>query len=582
MLKDSLKTNKVVAANGDSGSSEDSTYKYKNPTPGEIPIIGYLVSHSNRFELKNVNPQDIKIEENFTPYVPDEPGNPTELDDRQNVLNISAAGCNLALNVVVTDKGTNYRELQKYAYNKLGLIVSNRGKLCAEPVVNNNTEEDSVKDPFESFINAFKADSNIEDDKYKKVAAFLLYDEPSLELLEGSDYINSNTLSFYYKRLVEKCTPESLDALVFVNLVAIHGKNRTATEYQRYLDAYEENFNPMFYSVDVYPILQWNPLVITENSLSGMSSSLRAGEIVQVHERFYRTLEMVSAQARKKNKPFWYYPLVGEHFNHKSFYYPAQKEEYMRYSIFTALAYGAKGVVLWRMLENIDDRENLFRVHADSKYNPESYMRHPINADRTRSPFWYYVRRIIREIKYYESIFLNSKVVDTFHTGLDKMALYALSIYDPSTPGVLPYVKHGWAPGVENPTPPETRTAEVWGLRPLNSDSGTIFKSIESLEGGLGVLVSHLEDDNNGEVQQEQEKNAQSPVKINYYMVVNHDAANAQKIRLNFLSGYKIKELTPRSLNNIIINNEINTTKTSSLERLLAPGGYIIFQQIID
>lgn len=108
------------------------------------------------------------------------------------------------------------------------------------------------------------------------------------------------------------------------------------------------------------------------------------------------------------------------------------------------------------------------------------------------------------------------------------------------------------------------------------------FKSIESLEGGLGVLVSHLEDDNNGEVQQEQEKNAQSPVKINYYMVVNHDAANAQKIRLNFLSGYKIKELTPRSLNNIIINNEINTTKTSSLERLLAPGGYIIFQQIID
>lgn len=579
MLKDSLKTNKVVAANSDSGSSEDSTYKYKNPTPGEIPIIGYLVSHNKSFELKNVNPQDIKVEENFTPYVPDEPGNPTELDDRQNVLNFSAAGCNLALNGVVTNKDTNYIELQKYAYNKLGLIVSNIGKLCAEPVANNTNNEG----PFESFINAFKADSNIEDDKYKKVAAFLLCDEPSLELLEGSEYINSNTLSFYYKRLVEKCTPEGLDALVLINLVAIHGKNRTATEYQRYLDAYEVNFNPLFYSVDVYPILQWNPLVITENSLSGMSSSLRAGEIVQVHERFYRTLEMVSAQARNNNnKPFWYYPLVGEHFNHNSFYYPAQKEEYMRYSIFTALAYGAKGVVLWRMLENIDDRKNLFLVHDHADYNPESYMRHPINADRTRSPFWYYVRRIIREIKRYESIFLNSKVVDTFHTGLEKMADYAQSIYDPSTPGVLPYVKHGWAPGVENPIPPETRTAEVWGLRPLNSDSRTVFKSIESPEEGFGVLVSHLEDDNNAEDQQEQKKNAQSPVKKNYYMVVNHDAANAQKIRINFLSGYKIKELTPRSSNNIIINNEINTTTTSSIERLLAPGGYIIFQQIND
>ena len=131
MLKDSLKTNKVVAANSDSGSSEDSTYKYKNPTPGEIPIIGYLVSHNKSFELKNVNPQDIKVEENFTPYVPDEPVNPTELDDRQNVLNFSAAGCNLALNGVVTNKDTNYIELQKYAYNKLGLIVSNIGAECS-------------------------------------------------------------------------------------------------------------------------------------------------------------------------------------------------------------------------------------------------------------------------------------------------------------------------------------------------------------------------------------------------------------------------------------------------------------------
>ncbi|MDE6007150.1 MAG: hypothetical protein K2G67_06320 [Muribaculaceae bacterium] len=395
---------------------------------------------------------------------------------------------------------------------------------------------------------------------------------------------------YCYTRLAKMIRDtEGLEGQILINLYPIHGLG-TATNYQGYLDVFQEYYHPSLYSVDVYPIMQWNPLVVRADKFSGFKE-MKAGELLQVHERFYRTLEMISAQSRKHNRPFWYFLISGELFNIKSSYYPVQKEEYMRYSAFTALAYGAEALIYWRFLENVDDRNNLLLTPGENKgnemkYMNESFMRHPLNADRTRSPIWYYVRRINREIKRYEPIFLNTEVQNVFHTGLEELAQYAMSRYS----GKSEYVKHGPAPWLEDLVEPERPTAEVWGLKPLETTSVPGIHSIESLDKGLGVIISHqscmsgFKSAESGHNQGQKGVVAMPLPGEEYYMIVNHDSINAQKIKINFKPGYIIEELTPLKSGEDNENSPINTSDKNgcalSIERLLSPGGYLIFQRV--
>ena len=117
------------------------------------------------------------------------------------------------------------------------------------------------------------------------------------------------------------------------------------------------------------------------------------------------------------------------------------KESYLRYEAFTALAYGAQGIVYWTYGQRIPTPQ-------------EDYQSALVNLNGKKTATWYAAKKVNAEIRKFNNIFYGCEMKMVRHTG-DK--IYA-------------------------------------GTQALSGEIGP-FKSLAS--GGAGVVVSYIE--NNGE-----------------------------------------------------------------------------------
>lgn len=546
---------------------------YHDPTPGEIPIVGMHLSQGDKFVVnmeRDEKGENIPLQPDydFVPCVPEEPENPLELDDRQNVLNFMAAGCNLATEVVSLGE-LNKHNLFTYCYGKVGLLIG----------VSRLKERTAYFTAFMDEITPGHPNSY----DISVIKGFHIEDEPSLDEITADPEPDPEDLTGIpqsllqiYRRLANKlaATP-SMHYIGYINLLPLHhfddykSSVPAADSFQNYLDTYQMLYHPSFYSYDQYPFLQFNPL-LSKRDFFNLFTHLEPGEVVHSHESFYRSMEMVSEQARKHDRPFWAYLCTTEYFNSYN-YTPVPLEQYLRYEAFTALAYGARGLCLWRFMQNNDDSQNLFEKGRDGQLVTQ--LRTPINEDRTRSPFWYYARRVFREIKRFQNIFLTTEVKGVYHTYPERLINLAARLYPHSSRIQTPGVRYG-------ESEVSVQKMNKWGLNNFLSDSIPVIEEVSSGDDGLGVVVSHLADK---PVQQSGTNGWTLPDPVvnycnHYAMIVNHDALCYQDISIRLKGNVKIYELTQQRTGESHPDDPIQTSGNTSVQRTLPPGGYLILK----
>lgn len=272
------------------------------------------------------------------------------------------------------------------------------------------------------------------------IGGWFLKDEPK--------YIEVNEYSQYYKTLAEADATKmpiinlvgSAEQIVVGSDTCIDGKIRTRP-YDQFIDIIQDKFKPAVWSYDLYPVELNND-----------------GSVKVDYNLFYGDLIFFSYMAKKTKRPFWAYcqsmSLIkgGTHL-------PPPTEEYLRFEAINALAFGAQGIVYWT-----------YAPRADT--NEETYLSALVDANGNPNKYWQYARTVNREIRNYESVFLNADFQSFY--------FYGISGYGNAT-----YLRH--------PSPSD----------PVLIDSFS----------GRGLLVTYLK--NNGK---------------DYVIVVSQDALNSQNV----------------------------------------------------
>ncbi len=101
--------------------------------------------------------------------------------------------------------------------------------------------------------------------------------------------------------------------------------------------------------------------------------------------------------------PFWAY-CQSMSFKNKDVQRPAATVPYLRFEAFSALAYGAQGIVYWTYGQRLSTKN-------------EAYLSALVNLDGDKTPAWYAARQVNNEIKALNDVFYNSRLVDCRHTG---------------------------------------------------------------------------------------------------------------------------------------------------------------------
>lgn len=229
-----------------------------------------------------------------------------------------------------------------------------------------------------------------------------LQDEPNMKELENTDTANQDCLWYKYQKLLRQ-NPE---CLLYINLNGSQGdydKDENGViiinqDYKDYVKKYQELYKPGFFCYDIYPISEINNLIF-----SGLIHLDGKEGTFNVDQLFYPDLEYFSEISKKYDRPFWAFCQGMYHieWGKSKRCLPIAMEQFLRYEAFTALAYGAKGIVYWTYGMS---------VNGGSSSNISSLL----NRRNERTASWYFAKKINEEIKRYQEIFLNGRLVDRY------------------------------------------------------------------------------------------------------------------------------------------------------------------------
>lgn len=169
----------------------------------------------------------------------------------------------------------------------------------------------------------------------------------------------------------------------YINLLPdLSEKSLQAKNYENYLEEYITEVNPPFLSFDSYPV------------------RMDKKDHYYIVEDYFKTIEKVAAAARDSSRPFWSYILSNQHA-----FYPAPKEDLIRFQVFMALAYGAQGLNYFTyLMPDFDKGKNEFSVA-------------PIDWNGNRTETWYMVKNVNNEVQALRDVFLGAEVEMIGHTG---------------------------------------------------------------------------------------------------------------------------------------------------------------------
>lgn len=170
---------------------------------------------------------------------------------------------------------------------------------------------------------------------------------------------------------------------------------KTSNDYANHLRLFTEKVNLPQLSFDHYPITEKDGVVSTKAV-------------------WYQSLELISAEARRSNKPFWAFALAASHSLGAQWRYPIPTIEHLRLQMYSNLAYGAQ----------------LLQYYGYWKYYINRYFSAPIMLDGRRTGEYELVREMNQEIQQRAFVWAGCNVEGVYHLGdsipLDTKPLTAL------------------------------------------------------------------------------------------------------------------------------------------------------------
>jgi hypothetical protein len=121
-----------------------------------------------------------------------------------------------------------------------------------------------------------------------------------------------------------------------------------------------------------------------------------------VRPEYYENLEIIAEESRKADKPFWAFALSTAHWD-----YPVPTLSDLRLQVYSDLAYGAQCIQYFTW----------FDPCCDPMWGDGADDNAPVRIDGTKSPTYYTVQSMNKEIKALSKVFHGSKVLWTAHTG---------------------------------------------------------------------------------------------------------------------------------------------------------------------
>lgn len=210
--------------------------------------------------------------------------------------------------------------------------------------------------------------------KYKSseyLAGYFIADEPLMSQLPGM------------RTKLEKLRQYDSDHLFYGNLLNMGNSMKAvgASCYEEYVREYVRQVGLGFLSFDYYPVRQLSA----------------TGEIVLMPD-YFRNLEIVARMAKYYDMPFWSFAhSVASNCMADGMVYPTPTEEHIRVQVFMSLAYGAQGIQYFT-----------YTCPNDASYN---YHDSPIDKDGNKTPVWYMVQNVNRDIIALNDVFLGAEML---------------------------------------------------------------------------------------------------------------------------------------------------------------------------
>lgn len=172
---------------------------------------------------------------------------------------------------------------------------------------------------------------------------------------------------------------------MFFNMVAAETADWVGNlTYQEFVDLVRTRINPELWSHDFYPIQ------ITRNTKEKY-----------LRPEFYKYLTVYHNLLAQTGKPFWAFSMCTPHYD-----YPTPTKSDLTFEAFSALAYGAKGIVYY----SYSLTYGLVHEHE--------YKSAPVNEKGEITSIWSIVKSVNAEINKYSELFAKSEVAHVGHIGV--------------------------------------------------------------------------------------------------------------------------------------------------------------------
>lgn len=166
---------------------------------------------------------------------------------------------------------------------------------------------------------------------------------------------------------------------IYINLIGCRSDKYTGPcpTIVEYLDTIETLFHPKIWSFDYYPI------------------SIDNGKIKVQYNQFFKSLKAFHDKSQQTGRPFWSFCETVEYIR-PEIERPAATVPFLRFEAFSALAFGAKGIVYWS--------------YELTKSKKGKFISALIDSTGMKTPAWYHAQQVNREISAFSDIFYHANI----------------------------------------------------------------------------------------------------------------------------------------------------------------------------
>jgi hypothetical protein len=208
------------------------------------------------------------------------------------------------------------------------------------------------------------------------------------------------------KAAIDRVKAIDSDHFCYVNEVAVHytdswapetsGEGPEPTPARIYYEKFFDIIKPAFFSFDAYP------LYLEDN----LENPNRRG----IYEFWYYTLELVSELCKKHDVPFWAFALCSPYNDDGVRRSPVVTLSDLRLQVYSNLAYGAQCIQYFAYVANQSMMEGKYLTAPIEWVNVAPWW-------RAKTPAYYTVKEMNREIIALSPVFLNARMIWAGHTG---------------------------------------------------------------------------------------------------------------------------------------------------------------------